>query len=117
MKVNPIQIDTYTQKAAGNAASKHYSILVDGERYIIDSVKNNAIQNSTNKDIATFCANTATLAAKKGYTVIINGEKYIVGATKESIAKTANAKDAIFSMFKKLTLQQKNTNKNFNAIA
>lgn len=117
MKVNAIQNDVYSQKAAGNTASKTYSILVDGEKYLIDSIKNSPVQNQTVKDFATFGANTASVAAKKGYTVIINGEKYIVGASKEVLAKTSNAKDAIFNMFKKITPQYKNSNKSINIIA
>ena len=117
MKVNAIQIDTYSQKAVGDTASRSYSILVDGEKYIVDAVKNTQIQNQNSKDIAAFGANTATVAAKKGYTVIINGEKYIVGAGKEVLEKTNNAKNAIFSVFKKITPHRKNTNKPFNVVA
>ena len=36
MKVNAIQIDTYSQKAVGDTASRSYSILVDGEKYIVE---------------------------------------------------------------------------------
>ena len=117
MKVNAIQIDTYSQKAAGNAVANGYSILVDGEKYIIDAIKSTPIQNQNTKDVATFGANTATVTAKKGYTVLINGEKYIVGAGKDVLAKTNSAKNAIFSLFKKITPEHKNTNKSFNVVA
>ena len=115
MKVNTIQIDTYSQKAANNAAAKTYSVLINGEKYVIDAYKNTVIQNSTAKD-AVFGANSAALASKKGYSVLINGEKYIVGVGKGALAKTSGAKKAVFDIFKKLSGSNK-ANNSLNLLA
>ena len=111
MKINPIQIDTYSQNTTGNVVSNGYSILVDGEKYTVG----NQQTISTPKD-ASFSGHTANMAAKKGYAVLINGEKYVVGASKNMMAKTGNAKKAVFDIFKKLMPAQK-TNNNLNIIA
>lgn len=117
MKVNSIQIDSYSKNTAGNAVSKNYSILVNGEKYIVNSDANNSVaQNVALKDTS-FSGKTTDLAAKKGYAVLINGEKYIVGASKNVINKTGNAKFVVFEVFKKIIPHSNKADKSLNVIA
>lgn len=113
MKINAIQLDTYSQNAVSNTASKDYSVLVNGEKYTVGSA--NHSQNFGSKD-AIFNGNTAGVAAKKGYTVLINGEKYVVGASKTALAKTG-AKDVILDVFRKLHIPVKKESKHLDVVA
>ena len=116
MKINTIQIETYSPNAVNNTASKSYSILVNGEKYTVNTAtSNNIAQNASLKD-TTFSGNTTALAAKKGYAVLINGERYVVGASKNVINKTSNARQAIFDTFKKIAGRTKSSEK-LNVIA
>ncbi len=113
MKINAIQLDTYSQNAVSNTAQKDYSVLVNGEKFTVSGT--NHSQNFGSKD-AIFNGNTAGVAAKKGYTVLINGEKYVVGASKNALIKTG-AKDVILDVFRKLHIPVKATSKNLDVIA
>lgn len=113
MKVNAIQIDTYAQNAVTNSASKDYSVLVNGEKFVVGSTH---AQNFGSKD-AVFNGVANNAATKKGYAVLINGEKYIVGVGKDAIAKTNNAKQVLFDAFKHLPIMPKKADKSLNVIA
>ena len=117
MNVNTIQLDKYVQNTANKAVNKSYSILVNGEKFVVGNNPQHAqTQNSALKE-TTFAGNSANIAAKKGYTVLINGEKYIVGASKNVIKKSNNATHAIFAMFKKILPTKNSHNKSINVIA
>lgn len=116
MNVNAIQFERYVHNTANNAVNKGYSILVNGEKYIVGNASQHVnSQNPTLKE-TTFAGNTANMAAKKGYTVLINGEKYVVGAGKNVIKKSSNATHAIFEKIMKMS-SSRNSKKTLNVIA
>ena len=113
VKVNSIQIETYSPNAVNNAASKDYSILVNGEKFVVGA---NHAQKFGSKDAA-FNGVTNNAATKKGYAVLINGERYVVGVSKNAVVKTSNVTQRLLDVFKKLPLAHKTTNNSLNIVA
>ena len=122
MKVNSIQIETYSPNAVNNTASKDYSILVNGEKFVVGA---NHAQKFGSKDAA-FNGVTNNAATKKGYAVLINGERYVVGVSKNAVVKTIKGgrqaltpgvTQRLLDVFKKLPLAHKTTNNSLNIVA